>query len=75
MWWQPCEFAQGKRGKISGNVIGNNWNFAAYYIMITDRENVKDSDDPEERYIGFATNHLTIKTEVCTKRCGVETGW
>ena len=50
-----CEFAQGKRGKILGNVIGNNWNSAAYYIMITDRENAKDSDDLEERYIGFAT--------------------
>ena len=48
--------------KISGNVIGNNWNSAAYYILITDRENVKDSDVPEERYIGFAINHLTVKT-------------
>ncbi len=32
------------------------------YIMITDRKNAKDSDAPEERYIGFATNHPAIKT-------------
>ena len=32
------EFAQGKRRKISGNVIESNWNSAAYYIMITDRK-------------------------------------
>ena len=69
------EFAQWQRGKISGSVIENNWNFAAYYIMITDRKNAKDSDDPEERCIGFATNHPAIKTEVCAKRCGIETGW
>ena len=43
--------------------------------MIADRENVKDSDDPEERYIGFATNHPAIKTEAYAKRCGIETGW
>ena len=45
------EFAQGKREKISGNVIENNWNSAAYSMMITDRKNAKDSDAPEERYI------------------------
>ena len=72
-WWQPCEFAQGKRGKISGSVIENNWNSATYYIMIADRENAKDSDDPEERYIGFATNHPAIKTEAYTKRWRIET--
>ena len=69
------EFAQGKRGKISGNVIENNWNSAAYYIIITDRKNVKDSDDTEERYIGFATNHPAIKTEAYAKRWGIETGY
>ena len=69
------EFAQGKRGKISGNVIENNWNSAAYYIMITDRKNAKDSDVPEEKYIGFATNHPAIKTEVYAKRWGIETGY
>ena len=69
------EFAQGKRGKISGNVIENNWNSAAYYIMITDRKNAKDSDVPEERYIGSATNHPAIKTEAYAKRWGIETGY
>ncbi len=42
------EFAQGKRGKISGNVIENNLGSAAEYSMIiTDRKKAKDSDDPE----------------------------
>ena len=69
------EFAQKKREKISGNVIENNWNSAAYYIMITDRKNVKDSDVPEEKYIGFATNHPAIRTEAYAKRWGIETGY
>ena len=43
--------------------------------MITDRKNTKDSDDPEEKYIGFATNHPAIKTEVYAKRWGIETGY
>ena len=68
------EFAQGKRGKTSGNVIENNWNSAAYYIMITDRKNIKDSDVPEERYIGFATNHSAIKTEAYVKRWRITAG-
>ena len=41
--------------------------------MITDRKNAKDSDDPEERYIGFATNHPAIKTEAYAKRWRIET--
>ena len=69
------EFAQKKREKISGNVIENNRGSATYYIMITDRKNAKDSDVPEEKYIGFATNHPTIKTEVYAKRWGIETGY
>ena len=69
------EFAQGKRVKISGNVIENNWNSAAYSMMITDRKSAKDSDVPEERYIGFATNHPAIKTEAYAKRWGIETGY
>ena len=43
-------------------------------MMITDRKNAKDSDDPEERYIGFATNHPTIKTEVYAKRWRMRPG-
>ena len=43
--------------------------------MITDRKNAKDSDDPEEKYIGFATSHPAIKTEVYAKRWGIETGY
>ena len=39
--------------------------------MITDRKNAKDSDVPEEKYIGFATNHPTIKTEAYAKRWGM----
>ena len=69
------EFAQKKREKISRNVIENNRGSATYYIMITDRKNAKDSDDPEEKYIGFATNHPAIKTEVYAKRWGIETGY
>ena len=64
------EFAQGKRGRISGNVIENNRGSATYYIMMTDRKNVKDSDVPEERYIGLATNHPAIKTELMPKYGG-----
>ena len=56
-------------------IIENNWNSAAYYIMITDRKNARDSDVPEERYIGFATNHPAIKTKVYAKRWGIETGY
>ena len=41
--------------------------------MITDRKNVKGYDGPEERYIGFVTNHPTAKTEVYAKRWGIET--
>ena len=44
-------------------------------MMITDRKNVKDSDILEERYIGFATNHPTVKTEVYAKIWGIETGY
>ncbi len=63
------EFAQGKRRKISGNVIKNNLGSAAEYSMIiTDRKKAKDSDDPEKRYIGFATNHPAVRTEVYAKR-------
>ncbi len=61
--------------RISGNVIENNWNSTAYYIMITDRKNVKDSDVPEKRYVGFATNHSAIKTKAYVKRWGMETGY
>ena len=56
-------------------IIENNRGSATYYIMITDRKNAKDSDDSEERCIGFATNHPTIKTEVYAKRWGIETGY
>ena len=35
-----------EREKISRNVIENNRGSATYYIMITDRKNVKDSDVP-----------------------------
>ena len=69
------EFAQGRRGKISENVIENNWHSVAYHIMISDRKNVKNSDVSEERYIGFATNHPEIKTEVYAKRWGIETAY
>ena len=69
------EFAQKKREKISRNVIENNRGSATYYIMITDRKNAKDSDVPEEKYIGFATNHPAIKTEVYAKRWGIEIGY
>ncbi len=42
------EFAQGKRRKISGNVIENNLGSAAEYSMIiTDRKKAKDSDAQE----------------------------
>ena len=77
MWWQPCEslHKRREREKISRNVIENNRGSATYYIMITDRKNVKDSDDPEEKYIGFATSHPAIKTEVYAKRWGIETGY
>ena len=34
-----------------------------------------DSDVPEERYIGFATNHPTIKTKMYVKIWGIETGY
>ena len=69
------EFAQEKRGKISGNVIENNLDSVEYSMMITDRKNAKASDAPEERYIGFATNHPAIKTEAYAKRWGIETGY
>ena len=36
-------------------------------MMITDRKKAKDSDDLEEKYIGSATNHPTIKIEVMPK--------
>ena len=62
------EFAQEKRGMISGNVIENNWSSATCSMMVTDRKNVKDSDVPEERYIGFATNHPAIRTGTYAKR-------
>ena len=32
-----------------------------------------DSDAIEERYVGFATNHLATRTEAYAKRCGMET--
>ena len=69
------EFAQKKREKISRNVIENNRDSATYSMMITDRKGAKDSDVPEERYIGFATNHPAIKTEAYAKRWGIETGY
>ena len=43
--------------------------------MITYRKNTKGSDAPEERHIGFATNHPAIKTKVYAKRWGMETGY
>ena len=69
------EFKQGRRMKISENTIENNYGSVTYSMMITDRKNAKDSDVPEERFIGFATNHPAIKTEVYAKRCGIETGY
>ena len=56
-------------------MIENSWHYVAYYIMITDRKNAKDSDASEERYIGFATNHPGIKTDAYAKRWGIETGY
>ena len=69
------EFAQEKRGKISRNVIENNLGSAKYSMIITDRKKAKDSDGPEKRYIGFATNHPAVRTEVYAKRWGIETGY
>ena len=69
------DFAQGKREKISTNVIENNLGSVEYTMIITERKNAKDSDAPEEKYIGFATNHPTIKTEAYAKRWGIETGY
>ena len=69
------EFAQKKREKISRNVIENNRGSATYSMMITDRKNAKDSDVSKEKYIGFATNHPTIKTEAYAKRWRIETGY
>ena len=68
------DFAQGKRGKISINVIESNLGSVEYTMIIAERKNAKDSD-PEEKYIGFATNHPTIKTENYAKRWGIETGY
>ena len=68
------DFAQGKRMKISINVIESNLGSVEYTMIITERKNAKDSDVPEEKYIGFATNHPTIKTEDYAKRWGIEAG-
>ena len=69
------DFAQGKREKISTNVIENNRGSIEYTMIITERKNAKGSDVPEEKYIGFATNHSTINTETYAKRWGIETGY
>ncbi len=69
------DFAQGKRERISTNVIENNQGSVEYSMIITERKNAKDPDVPEEKYIGFATNHPTIKTEAYAKRWGIETGY
>ena len=60
----------GEEKKISRNVIENNLDSVEYSVIITDRKNVKDSDVPEERYIGLATNHPAIKTELMPKYGG-----
>ena len=69
------DFAQGKRMKIPINVIESNLGSVAYTMMITERKNAKNSDAPEKKYIGFTTNHPTIKIEDYVKRWGIETGY
>ena len=44
-------------------------------MMITDRKNAKVSDAPEEKYIGFATNHPAIRTEAYIAKWGIEAGY
>ena len=44
-------------------------------MIIADRKKLKDPDGPEERYIGFATNHPAARIEAYAKRCGIETGY
>ena len=44
-------------------------------MMITDRKNAKVSDAPEEKYIGFATNHPAIRTEAYITKWGIEAGY
>ena len=39
-------------------------------MMITDRKNAKVSDAPEEKYIGFATNHPAIRIEAYIPKWG-----
>ena len=62
MWWPSVGVCTREEKKDFRNVIENNWNSVAYSMTITDRKNAKDSDVPEERYIGFATNRPAIKT-------------
>ena len=50
------EFADNRRRKISKNILENATNQITYTMIITKRKKRKESTEPEEKYIGFATN-------------------
>ena len=70
------EFARRKRGRISENVIENGLGSVPYSMIITERKAKKaKSDEPKEKYIGFATNQPTAKIARYAKRWGIETAY
>ena len=69
------EFAQGRRGNISDNIIEGNDGSVAYHMVITKRKKIKKPEKPEEEYIGFATNVSTQDTRRYAARWGIETGY
>ena len=70
------EFARGKRSGISENLIENGQGVVPYSMIITKRKAKKaKSDEPKEKYIGFATNCPSVKIAKYAKRWGVETAY
>lgn len=71
------EVDQGVREKISEMKLENQY-LSANYIMITVKRlkpKNKDSQEPKEKYIGFAVNTNTKSVAKYRKRWGIETGY
>lgn len=69
------EFADGRRGRASDQILENTSGSAPYTMLIERRKKSKMTGAAEDRYIGFATNRPESQIRSYAARWGIESGY
>ncbi len=73
------DYSAGRRNRVSRMMLEGNNGEAPYIMTIVRRKKKrrrnKNSDVPEEKFIGFATNARGVNVEAYSRRWGIETGY